>query len=429
MALIKCPECDKQISDKAINCPQCGFPISVVPMTPTAPAEKTRQPRLKKRADKRLQKNIYIGINPETGSRKFKTVYGHSKSELETNASEVIAHLSKGTYADDKGHTVASWGNVWLDIYVKGNVANNTYYGYKNIIKNHISDIADIRLKKLTKTDVQSTINKLSGHYDLQRRVKLTLNQMFEVAIEDGLVYKNVCRNISLPKKPKTNKRALTDLELKAIDKSVFTMKQKAFVYLLLYTGMRRGEILALKKSDIDLKNNLIHVVNAVEFESEKASLKLTKTIAGERAIDILEPLKPVITSYLSEIDTFFLFTNTKGELMSKTSYRRFWDGIFRIINESAGGKCHYEKDDKETKQKKKKLIYDINAIPGLTPHIFRHNYATMLYYAKVDIKDAQRLLGHADSKTTIDIYTHLDKQKSGSKNKLDDYILKTINE
>lgn len=66
-----------------------------------------------------------------------------------------------------------------------------------------------------------------------------------------------------------------------------------------------------------------------------------------------------------------------------------------------------------------------IDAVPGLTPHIFRHNYATNLYYAGVDLKEAQRLLGHADAKTVIEIYTHLDKEKSNSAPKIEEYFKK----
>ena len=91
---------------------------------------------------------------------------------------------------------------------------------------------------------------------------------------------------------------------------------------------------------------------------------------------------------------------------MSKTVYRRFWDRIYRKLQTAAG----YQG-------------VGPNPIDGLTPHIFRHNFATMLYYAGVDVKEAQRILGHSDSRTTIEIYTHLDQEQSKSKNKMEAFI------
>lgn len=370
--------------------------------------------KLSMRADGRYQANICIGVDSTTGKRKFKTVYAKTQVELERKKAEILSALSHGTYADDKGYTVRSWGVKWLNTYKLNIIENNTYAGYENIIKNHLGNLADIRLMQITKTDIQEAINSLSGHYDLQRRLRLTLNQMLEIAIDDGLVYKNVSRNVTLPQKPRSTKRALTDFEKVAISKADFSEKQNVFIQLLLYTGMRRGEILALKKSDIDLRNDVINVCSSLEFGSNDSKIKNTKSVAGERQIDILSPLKPVLVEYLSHLDSLYLFTKQSGELMTKMSYRRFWEGIYTKINLAAGGRHHYEKS---------KVIYDINVIPDLTPHIFRHNFATILFYAGVDIKDAQRILGHADSKTTIDIYTHLDQQRSGSRSKIENFF------
>lgn len=78
------------------------------------------------------------------------------------------------------------------------------------------------------------------------------------------------------------------------------------------------------------------------------------------------------------------------------------WQAIVKKLNEAAGGKG------------------DIKPIIGLTPHILRHDYATNLYYAGVDIKEAQYLLGHSDIKMTLEIYTHLKRDNTGVANKLD---------
>jgi integrase len=88
------------------------------------------------------------------------------------------------------------------------------------------------------------------------------------------------------------------------------------------------------------------------------------------------------------------------------------------------GGKHHYKKIPGDTwKHDKYKLVIDKDKIKGLTPHVFRHNFATVLYYAGVDIKEAQRLCGHSNVQLTLDIYTHLDQKKSASAAKINKYL------
>ena len=414
--LLECDLCGGKMASTAIACPHCGNPNSA--HTPTLPQPTNtagkRTKKMTRRADRRYETTISTGkYNPDTGELIVVHVYGKTKAEFENNKAKVRDALNRGTYASDKGHTVASWAKVWYETYKPGNK------NYDNIIRNHFELINKIRLKNLTKTDVQKQINALDGHYDLQRRVKMTLNQMLEVAIDDGLVYKNVCRTASLPKKPRPNKRALTDYELKAIRNAEFTAKERAFIDVLYYLGVRRGEALALRKNSFDFNKGMVHIENAISFNNNTSSLGDTKTFAGNRYIDLIDPFKTTIKAYIDSIDTFYLFPTSKGSMPTESSFDRMWEQIMLKINAAAGGKQHYDN------KKKKKWIIDVNAVPGLTPHIFRHNYATNLYYAGVDMKEAQRLLGHADAKTVIEIYTHLDKQKSKSTVKIEEYFQK----
>lgn len=367
--------------------------------------------KYKKRPDGRYQANICIGYD-SSKKRKFKTVYGRSIAELERNKSEILADLARGTYSDDEGYTLGTYAKEWLEAY-KSDLSASTYHGYRNIIANHFSGIQDIRLKDLKKTDIQAGMNVIEG-YDLKRRYRLTMNQILETAIDDGLIYKNVSRGIQLPKASRKEKRALTEEEKKALFKAKLTPKEKAFVCVLYYAGLRRGEALALTRTDINLKSGTIAVNKSLEFIGNSSGAKSPKTSAGNREVPLIEPLGAVLKSYMQHQRNLVLFPNSSGQYMSGTSYKRFWNQIYRKINEAAGGTHHWEGS---------KVVFDINAIQGLTPHIFRHNYATMLYYAGVDLKEAIRILGHADSKTTLDIYTHLDQNKSNSGLKLQEYM------
>ena len=351
---------------------------------------------------KKQKSGLYrAGIKTPDGKTKW--LSAKSVAELEQKKADIAYTTRRGIYADDVGYTVGEWGDKWLSLY-KSNTSYSTYNGYANILKNHINPIKNIRLKDLKKSDIQECINNASGHYDIQRRIKLTLNQMLESAIDDGLLYRNVSKAVHVPVKQSSGHRALTVSERSIIPKLDLSTKERAFVYILWYTGMRPEEARALTVNDIDLAHDTITVSKAAAFESNKVIVRPPKTASGNRCIDILEPLKAPLCDYLKELDNLYLFTQKDGNLMSRTAYRRFWTKIYNKINEALGGNSKIKATD-------------------LTPYVFRHEYATILYYSEVDVKEAARLMGHRDIRMILDVYAELDAGKSNSKGKLDQYL------
>lgn len=367
-----------------------------------------------KRSDGRYYTKIKTGITIN-GKDDVRYIYGRTIAELESNLMDVRYELNNGLYSYDKQYTVKTWSAFWLEYYIKPNVAHQSYLSYQNIFKNHISTISNIRLSKLTQAHIVRAIALENGHWDIQRRIKLYLNQLLKAAKENGLVTSNAAEGVHIPKKSKNERRPLNDLEKEAIKKANFNSKQKAYIYLLLYTGIRRGEALALKKSNIDLKNRKIHICSSLDLSTGNGCIKDTKTSDSDRWLDIYDNLQDVLTDYLECLEGELLFPSSSGKIMSKTSFRRFYESILKEMNNAVGGKWHYDKQ--------KRLIWDDNKLPGLTSHIFRHNFATILYYSSVDIKEAVRLMGHSDEKMILEIYAHLDRQKSKSKDKLNYYF------
>lgn len=316
---------------------------------------------------------------------------------------ETKTDVSRGTYSDDKSMTVSAWAEKWLDVY-KADKSYSTLHGYKNVIKNHINDIMDVRLKDLTKADVQLCINKASGHWDIQRRIKNTLIQMLDCAIDDGLLYKNVATKTTVPRKPKTNTRKLTTAEKNAINHCDLTLEEKAFIYILWYAGLRPEEARALTKNDIDLRRKEINVNKALSFESNKSVIGPPKTDAGYRTVPILDTLFSILSDYLGENDNLYLFTKTDGNLHTRTTYRTFFKKIFNKINSYMGGNNNFKATD-------------------LHPYVFRHEYATILYYSGIDIKQAAKLMGHADIKMILEVYAELDDNSATISEKLNRFI------
>lgn len=374
--------------------------------------------KYKKRADGRYATSVIVGYN-EDGKPKRKTIYGRTIMELDKKVADFKSLQNKGIVIDDKNMTVGEWATKWLGVYKKGK-SYNTYEMYRRAIEKHIIPaLGDIRLSALKTSNIQEVLNNIlqEGHQRTAELVRLTAQQIIKQAVIEEYLYKDVTLGLSLPKKHKPEKRALTDSEKALIQNTELSNKERAFIDVLYYTGARRGEALALMVSDIDFINKKVHINKNLVMTGKKSEIKQSpKSEAGNRSIPLPDKLIESLKRHIIDIDSAYIFTQQDGALMSHSSFRRFWDNIVDKINIAAGG-TKYKRKDKN--QKALRLIAD-----DITPHLFRHTYATNLYYAGIDVKTAQYLLGHSSIQMTMDIYTHLNEDKiTNAGEQLNDYF------
>ena len=214
-------------------------------------------------------------------------------------------------------------------------------------------------------------------------------------------------------KKQKTEKRPLTEFEKLCIEQAQFTSKQKLFLDVLRYTGIRRGEALALTVDDVNLDNKTLSINKNLVFIDNNSKTKEPKTVTSNRIIPIPELLFDELHDYISSTNLYILFPNSKNSYMTRSAFRKFWQSIMTKVRNT--GKV----------LKNENNLYVMDEI-DFSPHILRHTFATDLYYAGVDIKCAQYLLGHSSIDVTLEIYTHLDKNKlNNSIAVFDDYMKK----
>ena len=305
----------------------------------------------------------------------------------------------------------------WWNTYHKPKGGKNAEK-YRGIIKNHLVDLYDKRLSEITKSDIQQLINTQDGHPDTQRMIKITMNQILESAIDDELLYKNVCRKISVSTADTmTERRPLTEREKTVISKlksdNAFTDTEQLYIDTLFVSGLRPEEALALTYSDV--QNCVIDVNKALTWTGGK-HIKAPKSKAGFRRIDVPQWYQDELTAYRKNHNTLYIFTGKNGELISQSTYRRFWNGIYNKINVKMGGTPKVMKGNR--------VVDPGIAATDLTPYIFRHNYCTMLYYLKIDVKEAARIMGHSNIRITLEIYTHLDSLKSTTQDKISSLAL-----
>ena len=167
---------------------------------------------------------------------------------------------------------------------------------------------------------------------------------------------------------------------------------------IMLYAGLRIGEVLALDWTDIDFDKRTITVSKARATLKNQPYLKTPKTKAGIRVIPIPEVLYEVL--YSTRKKKGLVCPDVNGNLMSGVAQTNAWRSYINHLNECAGGR--------RGSGRRKPVI----VIEKITPHMLRHTYATMLFDAGVDVKSAQKFLGHSDIEVTLEIYTHLSKFK-----------------
>lgn len=377
--------------------------------------------KYKKRPDGRYATSAIIGYD-ENGKPKRKVIYGRTIMELDKKVADFKSLQNKGIVIDDGGMTVKQWSEKWLELY-KADKAYNTYMMYKRTVDNHIiPNLGTIRLSALKTHHIQELLNTIiqDGHHRTAELVKITLTQIVKQAILEEYIYKDVTLGLSLPKKTKPEKRALTDAEKTFIQNADLNLKERAFIDLLYYTGIRRGEALALMVSDIDFVNKKVKINKNLVMKDRNSEVKQSpKTYAGNRQIPIPNKLLQSLKEYMCKNKSVYLFTMENGEFMTNAAFRKFWNDILKKFNSAAGGYNPKPGRRTITLETPMRLIAS-----DITPHMFRHTYATNLYYAGIDIKTAQTLLGHSSIQMTMDIYTHLDNDKlSSSADKLNLYF------
>jgi len=350
---------------------------------------------MKRRADGRYQLSVMVGYGAD-GKPKRKLVYGKTQKEVKDKASDLRMQCNMGIELDND-ITLGEWAEIWLRTYKSG-VEYNTVRMYSYITDNYVKKtLGHVKLKDVKTAHLQKIINDNSQKSWVCKKFRLTATQMLEQAAINDLIVRNPARGIVLPAFTKqSQKRAFTDDEMERVKSLPLNDKDKCFIMVLLYTGMRKGEALALSMGDIDIAAGQITVDKTAIFKANQSYIKNNpKTKAGVRVIPLLKPLRDILEPYIESIDTDFIFPAVDGGTMSETAYRHMWRRFCAAMGTTE-----------------------------ITAHFFRHNFATMLYNAGVDVKAAQSILGHSSIAVTMDIYTHLGaKNQDAAAGKLNDFL------
>lgn len=271
------------------------------------------------------------------------------------------------------------------------------------------SPIVQKKIEDITSDDIQTYLNTLTNYSNSYlKKIYEQFTQSYKFAINKGYILKNPMFDVIKPKSIKLDKvvRALEVEEQQKLtdylrSKSAIEEPYKNAFLIQMYMGLRIGETLALQKSDIDLKRNLIKVDKTITTDKNgKAILgNTTKTYAGTREIPIPIFLKPFI------IEQMEIAKNNKDQQLFLSPNGNYVDA--RNANAIL------------------KLRLNKLGITGISTHSLRHTYGTRCIEAGMRAVALQRLMGHQDVSVTLNTYTSIfNKYKTSELEKVNNYYM-----
>lgn len=385
--------------------------------------------RNKRRADGRIAVQVYIGRDKETGKRKYKTVYGATQKEADEKAMQAKIKLQKGIDLSAERDTFGQWAARFLVAKESDGVCHSQMDSYKCYCK-HLSMLDDIPIYKISLWDIQNIIMELAKDKpdkkglskNTLKHIKGTAKQILQLAVESRAIDFNPAQDVKIPANaPEKHREALTEEQQQWIVDTPHKMKRAAMI--MMYSGLRRGELTPLTWSDVDLVKNTISVNKSVEMINGKPRLKEgAKTKAGVRVVNIPQKLSDFLIQEKEKENPLCIYVvhSEKGTMLSNYAWRSMWKDYMEELNIKYG----YNGEDIQNTKFELPM-----KIPPFTPHWLRHTFATLLYMAGVDVMTARDQLGHANIGTTLSIYTHLNqKHKEKNIDKLNEYLEKISN-
>lgn len=349
---------------------------------------------IRKRSDGRWE-GRYVNCIGET-----KSLYGQSKAEVKRKLQEITYNNNTNVFRTIRGDIEL---DIWFEHYIeikRRMIKERSIYQIQIAYKNHISPVlGDILMCMISPNDIINLINTLEnkalGSVSIDN-ILTHAKAMFKFAAEEGVIAKSPFLYVKKDKKAGKTRRNLTDLEVKhileiskSLDHSMYLM-----ICTMLYSGMRAGELCALKWNDFDDNFQSVRIDESLTDARFETS---TKTESSERIIPLTtflqEEYKELYEYKQPEYDDY-VFMNRCGRPFKTYNI----DQKFRYIR-----KCVMEE-------------YPSDDISNVTPHCLRHTFTTNGINSGVSLKNMQSLLGHANTRTLLDTYLHIgyeDKRES----------------
>lgn len=326
----------------------------------------------------------------------FKNVLGKTQAEVKEKLKVALAENQKVDFTKTGKYTVSQWMNEWYENVAKIKVRASSHQTYRGYIDNHITpNIGKLPLEKLTTMDLQKFYRKLMTKGRMERieatnqpkglsaktvrNINQVISTAMDFAVAQRIISVNPCKAVALPKVEHKEMQTIPAEQLQAFLAEARASGVYEMYYIELATGLRRGELLGLKWSDIDWKNGIIKVKRQIARVDGKVIEAPLKTKNSYRTVTISPQAVEVLKQQRAKTKDEFVFPSPNGGPISPDSV----NNMLKRVLERAG-------------------------IPKVRFHDLRHTFATVALQNGVDIKTVSGMLGHFSAGFTLDTYAHV---------------------
>lgn len=360
----------------------------------------------KKDGSKAYMFNLYLGTDPVTGKQRRTTRRGfRTMAEAKTALSRLELEVMENGLPTSKRKimTFEEVYKLWFEQH-KATVKESSAYIHNTIIKVQILPyFGTLRVDKIDTAYCQKQVNRIFKTLKNYNSAINLIRRIFEYAKVMKQIKTNPMNDVIIPKKRKTlddTDKPVNFYTKEQLRTFLETLKEHAPYQMyvafrvMAFTGMRKGELAALKWSDVDFENGTISINKTVAFNNVgKFHIQTPKTRKSIRTISIDDTTLNALKTWKNEL---------RKELFKQGKNIDKGDGF---IFHTQKGNFIIKYIDKFLPSFLKK--YDL---PPIKPHGFRHTHASLLFESGASIKEVQDRLGHENIKTTMDIYTHVTK-------------------
>ena len=385
--------------------------------------------KIKKRSDDSYLLSVAVGYdNKGKQIVKTKTVKATSKTKAMQEYNIFAAEVQKGIVAYTGKYKLVSFAKTWYEDYCLKNLAPKTQRSYKNHLNNRIIpvlgyiDMSKLRPQHIIKflEELKKPGLRLDGKKGLLSDESImycfrVLSSMLQDAMQWQIISSNPCSRVKAPTVKRHKYKLLSEKEIREMLRYLYEepLKYRMIVLLAVDSGLRLGELMALKWSDIDMKNNILNVTKSNQALGGKGVFtKSPKNESSVRNLVLSASIMELLKKYsLWQKEQKFMLANKwhdENWLFTK------WDG-----------QAMYPTTPSQWFRKFLKR----KGLPHMPFHALRHLSATLLISLGIPLKNVSNRLGHADIRTTANIYSEaLQSVDEKAANKMDQYFRNVMN-
>jgi integrase len=325
------------------------------------------------------------------GKRRY--VSAKRKGDAERALRQAMTDVDRGFVFDGGTLTLEDYLTRWLKDSVENTVRRSTFAQYKSVVNRHIIPaLGRLKLKSITPAHARSLYREKLDCGLAPRTVQymhVTLHKALKQAVMDGLIPRNVADAVKAPQAHKKEAKPLTPAEVAALLSAASGDRLEALYVTAVHTGLRRGELLGLKWTDINLDARTLSVQRSLDKDGTFNAPKRSKS---RRTVTLTPQAAEALKGHRAHQNEERLWLGS------------LWEDRDLVVPNRRGKPMNadnlYHRDFKPLLQRA--------GLSGFTFHSLRHTCATLLLAKNVNPKIVSELLGHATISQTMDTYSHV---------------------